>query len=137
MMGENAPRQALVDLIIEHADVAATREIAASPRDQTHALKTVLRSYDRLDRQIKDTLFTGLRIHTQARFGLLEDLRGIEEKDPNLNCERIRTIRAISGERVPMAAVPALQERLIFFFQAEDGIRDGTVTGVQTCALPI
>src|SRR6266481_8373735 len=26
---------------------------------------------------------------------------------------------------------------IFFFFQAEDGIRDGTVTGVQTCALPI
>src|SRR5437762_4349053 len=26
---------------------------------------------------------------------------------------------------------------LIFFFQAEDGIRDTSVTGVQTCALPI
>src|SRR6266567_3250625 len=26
---------------------------------------------------------------------------------------------------------------MIFFFQAEDGIRDLTVTGVQTCALPI
>src|SRR2546430_14284492 len=26
---------------------------------------------------------------------------------------------------------------LFFFFQAEDGIRDLTVTGVQTCALPI
>src|SRR5256886_5585168 len=26
---------------------------------------------------------------------------------------------------------------VIFFFQAEDGIRDLTVTGVQTCALPI
>src|SRR5690625_4707061 len=25
----------------------------------------------------------------------------------------------------------------IFFFQAEDGIRDGHVTGVQTCALPL
>src|SRR5437764_2369162 len=25
----------------------------------------------------------------------------------------------------------------IFFFQAEDGIRDTSVTGVQTCALPI
>src|SRR5690554_7524592 len=25
----------------------------------------------------------------------------------------------------------------IFFFQAEDGIRDADVTGVQTCALPI
>src|SRR5260370_19402252 len=26
---------------------------------------------------------------------------------------------------------------LYFFFQAEDGIRDSSVTGVQTCALPI
>src|SRR5699024_11376893 len=26
---------------------------------------------------------------------------------------------------------------LVFFFQAEDGIRDRNVTGVQTCALPI
>ena len=25
----------------------------------------------------------------------------------------------------------------VFFFQAEDGIRDSPVTGVQTCALPI
>src|SRR2546429_5289230 len=27
--------------------------------------------------------------------------------------------------------------RIVFFFQAEDGIRDVAVTGVQTCALPI
>src|SRR5437867_9271432 len=34
--------------------------------------------------------------------------------------------------------VLALSVRLcFFFFQAEDGIRDRTVTGVQTCALPI
>src|SRR5215813_10340325 len=26
---------------------------------------------------------------------------------------------------------------VVFFFQAEDGIRDADVTGVQTCALPI
>ena len=26
---------------------------------------------------------------------------------------------------------------MLFFFQAEDGIRDVAVTGVQTCALPI
>src|SRR5258708_39642287 len=26
---------------------------------------------------------------------------------------------------------------VVFFFQAEDGIRDDLVTGVQTCALPI
>src|SRR5690349_24698129 len=29
------------------------------------------------------------------------------------------------------------QRDLLFFFQAEDGIRDLYVTGVQTCALPI
>src|SRR6266849_9679913 len=28
-------------------------------------------------------------------------------------------------------------DRYFFFFQAEDGIRDPLVTGVQTCALPI
>src|SRR5256886_11626234 len=36
------------------------------------------------------------------------------------------------------AAPPSRSARLgMFFFQAEDGIRDWTVTGVQTCALPI
>src|SRR2546430_8814198 len=29
------------------------------------------------------------------------------------------------------------RQDFVFFFQAEDGIRDLTVTGVQTCALPI
>src|SRR5205809_5768241 len=28
-------------------------------------------------------------------------------------------------------------DKAVFFFQAEDGIRDVAVTGVQTCALPI
>src|SRR5690606_41193749 len=34
-------------------------------------------------------------------------------------------------------AVLVVQAALFFFFQAEDGIRDFHVTGVQTCALPI
>src|SRR2546427_6682367 len=33
--------------------------------------------------------------------------------------------------------IAACSVTIIFFFQAEDGIRDLTVTGVQTCALPI
>src|SRR5260370_23662156 len=37
-----------------------------------------------------------------------------------------------------IAELCALLERnCFFFFQAEDGIRDSSVTGVQTCALPI
>src|SRR5205807_7041497 len=31
----------------------------------------------------------------------------------------------------------SVESFLFFFFQAEDGIRDYKVTGVQTCALPI
>src|SRR5207253_4997103 len=33
--------------------------------------------------------------------------------------------------------IQSASARPSFFFQAEDGIRDGHVTGVQTCALPI
>src|SRR5260370_15636254 len=33
--------------------------------------------------------------------------------------------------------VPSVSMVFFFFFQAEDGIRDSSVTGVQTCALPI
>src|SRR5438270_7504582 len=36
-----------------------------------------------------------------------------------------------------MAAARSSASVVSFFFQAEDGIRDLTVTGVQTCALPI
>src|SRR5215469_5227954 len=38
------------------------------------------------------------------------------------------------GRESPDPTAPAV---LIFFVQAEDGIRDLYVTGVQTCALPI
>src|SRR5687767_15622243 len=41
----------------------------------------------------------------------------------------------------PLPSTPARQSSTcllgVFFFQAEDGIRDKLVTGVQTCALPI
>src|SRR5436305_12028497 len=39
-------------------------------------------------------------------------------------------IEAVAGGRLHLVVV-------FFFFQAEDGIRDADVTGVQTCALPI
>src|SRR5437879_9208758 len=35
------------------------------------------------------------------------------------------------------APCPSPTLLIMFFFQAEDGIRDTSVTGVQTCALPI
>src|SRR5260221_8513479 len=51
------------------------------------------------------------------------------------NCE--------TGDKLDTAALDkslqslSVEERIVFFFQAEDGIRDHCVTGVQTCALPI
>src|SRR2546430_3229024 len=55
------------------------------------------------------------------------------------------TIRAgLMGELGTSSPIYPFEERQLraaaqvhFFFQAEDGIRDLTVTGVQTCALPI
>src|SRR5689334_14246795 len=45
--------------------------------------------------------------------------------------------RAGFGAMLLKPCLPAHLLAEVFFFQAEDGIRDGTVTGVQTCALPI
>src|SRR5699024_11226932 len=43
-------------------------------------------------------------------------------------------MRVVWAARVPPCALLGAP---VFFFQAEDGIRARTVTGVQTCALPI
>src|SRR2546430_12997180 len=45
--------------------------------------------------------------------------------------------RRRAGVRGKSVMPETLARRVFFFFQAEDGIRDLTVTGVQTCALPI
>src|SRR5258706_18735 len=39
--------------------------------------------------------------------------------------------------RLQVAIQNRVASNIFFFFQAEDGIRDWSVTGVQTCALPI
>src|SRR5688572_31377680 len=46
-------------------------------------------------------------------------------------------MRDIANAARPYSCRQASGAKLRFFFQAEDGIRDLTVTGVQTCALPI
>src|SRR5256884_1364633 len=43
----------------------------------------------------------------------------------------------LGGSWIGGDAVVLVDLFLFFFFQAEDGIRDVAVTGVQTCALPI
>src|SRR2546429_1611304 len=47
------------------------------------------------------------------------------------------SLRGVSGVLLYLSGVMGEIFVLTFFFQAEDGIRDVAVTGVQTCALPI
>src|SRR5256885_5674131 len=67
---------------------------------------------------------------------------------PGLSDAGARLIRECIRRDLPFTIVPGPSSILtaiigsgfsteIFFFQAEDGIRDYKVTGVQTCALPI
>src|SRR5437667_1720379 len=48
-------------------------------------------------------------------------------------CRRLWCVRV----SVSTVCLPSFRLVFFFFFQAEDGIRDRDVTGVQTCALPI
>src|SRR5256885_2581130 len=50
---------------------------------------------------------------------------------------RGRTVAVKSQPRPPQLLINVVRLLCFFFFQAEDGIRDYKVTGVQTCALPI
>src|SRR2546426_3593729 len=56
-------------------------------------------------------------------------------------CSRLRILfdKFVVTTNVSLLSLYALLDCLyfFFFFQAEDGIRDYKVTGVQTCALPI
>src|SRR5687768_2407236 len=50
---------------------------------------------------------------------------------------RSSTRKVRPNEYAEMRRITGLTRLSAFFFQAEDGIRDVAVTGVQTCALPI
>src|ERR1022692_1655243 len=53
---------------------------------------------------------------------------------------RVLSTRGVTSRETkygPCVPVRVGEQCVFFFFQAEDGIRDYKVTGVQTCALPI
>src|SRR5688572_15300886 len=49
----------------------------------------------------------------------------------------VEKVEAAGGTVTRLREPVERKKKKLFFFQAEDGIRDLTVTGVQTCALPI
>src|SRR5688572_31694897 len=55
----------------------------------------------------------------------------------SLCCYRLHLLLHVYNVLLYSSIAVLLAYCFFFFFQAEDGIRDLTVTGVQTCALPI
>src|SRR3990170_6288472 len=60
---------------------------------------------------------------------------------PSSSMVRPKRLDTVSATRRPTRVDPVKETKgtreSLIFFQAEDGIRDDLVTGVQTCALPI
>src|SRR5256884_6664739 len=70
-----------------------------------------------------------------------ERSHGLRRETPVDSCYRctqgVRPCRGYFAVSLVSASLLARSVFRFFFFQAEDGIRDVAVTGVQTCALPI
>src|SRR6266496_4595168 len=87
-------------------------------------------------------------IHTQAQAQAeIEHMRAINRmkyahrqqhmrEDPEYEA-RLRSTHSQTQKTIRNKKRKAIEDNPLFFFQAEDGIRDLYVTGVQTCALPI
>src|SRR5690554_3121744 len=75
---------------------------------------------------------------TGAFPGMLEEARGLSQHAVLTHGDRYRApARPVGHGHHRTGLIDIEMARHHFFFQAEDGIRDADVTGVQTCALPI
>src|SRR5437773_4475569 len=66
-----------------------------------------------------------------------ENARCVEHGDLSNKLTRLNWVTERRLEFVTVSDSTYTKRNSFFFFQAEDGIRDRDVTGVQTCALPI
>src|SRR5256885_3624227 len=67
----------------------------------------------------------------------MRDVLCEEQTDELVQCMHQTRDSGLGGAPVADGGVGRSGDYVFFFFQAEDGIRDYKVTGVQTCALPI
>src|SRR5438552_13010621 len=75
-----------------------------------------------------------VEIRVQTRQGPVDLIGKVYAKDRS---DVFRLMQEIRSEGFGPSEEFSIPEATAFFFQAEDGIRDDLVTGVQTCALPI
>src|SRR5207248_6837807 len=85
---------------------------------------------DELDLRERKFLDLARALASEPRLVLLDEV--LSGLTPSQMTDALQLVRRIRDRGTTVIFVEH-----IFFFQAEDGIRDRTVTGVQTCALPI
>src|SRR2546428_2687159 len=102
--------------------VDSSAEAVLTPKDTLSVAYSVLTENQKKRFELENELDFSFGIQNLARF------RG--------NCFKQRGCVSLVIRQIPFN-VRTFEELGFFFFQAEDGIRDLTVTGVQTCALPI
>src|SRR5438034_781114 len=83
-------------------------------------------------------------LHTKRQnlFYELDAVIHLLMEDKHLGLRKSRNATSLNSrfkslDTLKVKIISVTFRRVIFFFQAEDGIRDHCVTGVQTCALPI
>src|SRR2546430_3024029 len=117
--------------------MSATRRL---DKDWHRFLRASARKIDRdgIDSASFETDDVGFHRRSIARCAMTEDdSHDAYRRSPQRSMQRsmMVVIGATSAEISTTLSKKNILEP--FFFQAEDGIRDLTVTGVQTCALPI
>src|SRR5256885_344327 len=101
--------------------------------DRRLGIKSSIRGWTTQTR-MQDALLQVTEVYSEAYYTL--DHNGVAAQ------QRGRAVRRmyVGGLHTAYCIRESVRHRLrevFFFFQAEDGIRDYKVTGVQTCALPI
>src|SRR2546430_3937859 len=91
--------------------------------------------WQRWSQDMINALQEWLQTHPQA--SLQETGVILDERLSRLETQIMRDVALAIAKVKGFEMASKEQPRCYFFFQAEDGIRDLTVTGVQTCALPI
>src|SRR5256886_16049674 len=139
-----APRAALGQLIVAAAIALENAKlIRSTTRETSKAAQELvrLRRRCRIENPLKDNPAKSLDVRMLGQLPVvysLQRMSSVARRFKNQLAENSKLLAKY--DLLPEAGHnegEAWRERDRLFFQAEDGIRDLTVTGVQTCALPI
>src|SRR2546430_10078551 len=123
------------DALVQKIAQLIEQHLRLAPEVQPDALQTAMRNAD--PSHMADALASQLRISVEDKQGLLELFSSQARLARLIEILEIELEKRQLDRTIQTRVKRQMEKAQKFFFQAEDGIRDLTVTGVQTCALPI